>query len=75
MIHGTHGRESSMVAEGKRTTINLLQQRKVIYTLPSGEQIVITPYKQGRGVVEVPEGTDVEVQKLVDREKESRHNM
>jgi hypothetical protein len=46
--------------------INLLQQRKVIYTLPSGEQIVITPYKQGRGVVEVPNGTDVEVQKLVE---------
>jgi hypothetical protein len=63
-----------MVAEGKRSPINLLQQRKVIYTLPSGEQIVITPYKQGRGVVELPPGTDVEVQKLVDHEAETRHN-
>jgi hypothetical protein len=61
--------------EKKRTTINLLQQRKIIYTLASGEVITITPYKQGRGVVEVPPGTGVEVQKLVDHEAETRHNM
>lgn len=58
----------------KKSPINLLQQREIIYTLPSGETIVIKPYKQGRGVVEVPPGTDVEVRKLLDQSTDCPHN-
>lgn len=58
----------------KKSPVNLLQQREFVYTLPSGEQVIIKPYKQGRGVVELPPGTEVEVKKLLDQSTKYPHN-
>lgn len=56
------------IAEGtaprvKRSPINLYD-REFVYTLPSGETFTVSPHKGPKGLVTVPEGTNVRVVKI-----------
>jgi hypothetical protein len=62
-----------MVAEGERKPINL-HRRDFVFTIPASDVpqvLTISPHKKGRAIVLVPEGSTVEVRKLLTNEQES----
>lgn len=41
-----------------------LYDREFVYTLPSGEEVIISPHNDSRGMAIFPEGTGVKVRKV-----------